>query len=151
MLGSACTRRALHDDPLLLKPEHDEMENGDQEDEVLAFVFENIDTVPHLEALLLIWQNASESWSADHLAARIYVPVQQASAILENLHKRGFVAREEKSSYRFAREWDAERQLMPRLANTYSRNLIGITRMIHSKGSASVREFARAFQIKKDS
>ncbi len=127
------------------------MENGDQEDEVLAFVFENIDTVPHLEALLLIWQNASESWTADRLAARIYVVPQQAGGILEDLYKRGFVSIEDGPSYRFAREWDAERQLMPRLAKTYSRNLIGITRMIHSKGSASVREFARAFQIKKES
>ena len=126
------------------------MENRAQEDEVLAFVFENIDTVPHLEALLLIWQNASEAWSADRLAARIYVPEQQAESILQDLHKRGFVAREDGTSYRFAHEWDAERQLMPRIAKTYSRNLIGVTRMIHSKGSASVREFARAFHIKKE-
>jgi hypothetical protein len=126
------------------------MENGHQEDEVLAFVFENIDTVPHLEALLLIWQNASESWTADHLAARIYVTPPQAEGILGDLHKRGFVSQEDGPSYRFAREWDAERLLMPRLAKTYSRNLIGVTRMIHSKGSASVREFARAFQIKKE-
>ncbi len=126
------------------------MQNG-QEDEVLSFVFENIDTVPHLEALLLIWQNGSESWSADRLAARIYVSPAQAAAILADLHSRGLATQESTTgSYRFATEWDRERQLMPRLAKTYSRDLIGITRMIHSKGSASVREFARAFQLKKE-
>lgn len=127
-----------------------EMENGYQEDEVLRFVFENIDTVPHLEALLLIWQNASESWSADRLAARIYVSTAQADGILDDLHKRGFVSQEDSGSYRFASGWEEGQALMPRLAKIYSRNLIGVTRMIHSKGSASVREFARAFQIKKE-
>lgn len=128
------------------------MENGDPEDDVLSFIFENIDTVPHLEALLLIWQSGTGSWSAERLAARIYVGAHQAKAILEDLCRRGFVSQDtpEGGSYRFASEWDAQRQLMPRLAKTYSRNLIGVTRMIHSKGSASVREFARAFQIKKD-
>jgi predicted ArsR family transcriptional regulator len=126
------------------------MENGDQEVDVLAFVFENINTVPHLEALLLIWQNASESWTATRLAARIYVGTPQAAGILEDLYKRGYVSKEAGPAYRFAHEWDVERQIMPRLASTYSRNLIGMTRMIHSKGSASVQEFARAFQIKKE-
>jgi hypothetical protein len=127
------------------------MENGDPEDDVLSFIFENIDTVPHLEALLLIWQSGTESWSAERLAARIYVSVHQAKAILEDLSRRDFVSQDTpEGSYRFTSEWDTQRQLMPRLAKTYSRNLIGVTRMIHSKGSASVREFARAFQIKKD-
>lgn len=127
------------------------MENGDQEDEVLSFIFENIDSVPHLEALLLIWQSGSEPWSAEQLAARIYVSVHQAKSILEDLRRRGMTVQDaEDGPYRFATDWDAQRQLMPRLAKTYSRNLIGVTRMIHSKGSASVREFARAFQIKKD-
>lgn len=128
------------------------MENGDQEDEVLSFIFENIDSVPHLEALLLIWQSGSERWSAEQLAARIYVSPHQARGILEDLSRRGMARQEagENGPYRFASDWDAERQLMPRLAKTYSRNLIGVTRMIHSKGSVSVREFARAFQIKKD-
>jgi hypothetical protein len=128
------------------------MEIGDPEDDVLSFIFENIDTVPHLEALLLIWQSGTETWSAERLAARIYVSAHQAKGILEDLCRRGFISQDpaESGSYKFASDWDVERQFMPRLAKTYSRNLIGVTRMIHSKGSASVREFARAFQIKKD-
>lgn len=127
------------------------MTNGDLEDEVLRFIFENIDTVPHLEALLLIWQSGTTPWSADTLAARIYVGSVQAKTILEDLRRLGFVSQEsDGGTYRFAPEWDAERQLMPRIADTYRKNLVGIARMIHSKGSASVREFARAFQIKKD-
>lgn len=130
----------------------DEMKNGETEDEVLRFIFENIDTVPHLEALLLMWQNSATAWSTETLAARLYVTPNQATTILEDLSRRGFVLPDhEGGPFRFAPDWDAQRGLMPLLSETYRRNLVGITRMIHSKGSASVREFARAFQIKKDS
>jgi predicted ArsR family transcriptional regulator len=130
----------------------DEMKNGETEDEVLRFIFENIDTVPHLEALLLLWQNSASAWSTETVAARLYVSPAQASTILEDLSRRGFVAPEQEGGpFRYAPDWDAQRGLMPRISETYRRNLVGITRMIHSKGSASVREFARAFQIKKDS
>lgn len=128
------------------------MRNGDAEDEVLRFIFENVDTVPHLEALLLVWQNSATAWSTETLAARLYVGSAQASTILDDLSRRGFVTQEsEGTGFRYAPEWDAQRGLMPRISETYRRNLVGITRMIHSKGSASVREFARAFQIKKES
>jgi predicted ArsR family transcriptional regulator len=128
------------------------MKNGDEEDEVLRFIFENIDTVPHLEALLLVWQNSATAWSTETLAARLYVSTAQATTILDDLSRRGFVTQEQESaSFRYAPDWDAKRGLMPRISETYRRNLVGITRMIHTKGSASVREFARAFQIKKDS
>jgi predicted ArsR family transcriptional regulator len=128
------------------------MDSGELEAEVLSFIFENIDTVPHLEALLLIWQSGSNEWSPDQLASRIYVSPQRAKSILDDLRKRGFVASssEEKAVYKFATEWDAQGRFMPRLADAYRTNLVRITTMIHSKGSASVREFARAFQIKKD-
>lgn len=128
------------------------MESGELEGEVLSFIFENIDTVPHLEALLLIWQSGSSVWVPDQLASRIYVSAHRAHGILEDLRKRGFLEQSSNDppAYRFATEWDAQHHFMPRLANAYRTNLVRITTMIHSKGSASVREFARAFQIKKD-
>lgn len=126
------------------------MTDGDPEDEALRFIFDNIETVPHLEALLLIWQNNTRTWTAEELAARIYVGAVDAKNILEDLRRRGLVVPEEGDAYRYASEWDPQNALMRRVADTYARNLVGVARMIHSKGSASVREFARAFQIKKD-
>jgi predicted transcriptional regulator len=134
------------------KQKDHEMRDGETEDEVLRFIFENIDTVPHLEALLLVWQNSATAWSTETLGARLYVSSAQANTILEDLSRRGFVTQEQGgAAFRYAPDWDAQGGLMPRISETYRRNLVGITRMIHSKGSASVREFARAFQIKKDS
>jgi hypothetical protein len=126
--------------------------HGDALDnEVLSFITDNIDTVPHLEAILLIWQSGSDAWSPDLLASRIYVSPQQAKGILEDLRRQGFLVQEpaESGPYSFSADAD-KRELIQRVADTYRRNLVVVTRIIHSKGSASVREFARAFQIKKD-
>jgi hypothetical protein len=40
--------------------------------------------------------------------------------------------------------------LMEELDRTYKRELVRISRMIHSKASPAVREFARAFKFTKD-
>ena len=128
------------------------MERGDPEQELIQFIVDHLDTVPHLEALLLIWQNPHTGWTADVLAGRIYVTPPVARAILENLHQQGVLKSEgvPDAIFFFDPAWDAQRQLLPRLAEFYRRQLVKVTKLIHSKGSNSVREFARAFQIKKD-
>lgn len=126
------------------------MTDGDTEEEALRFIFDNIETVPQLEALLLIWQNHSRTWTAEELAARIYVSPADAKSILDYFRRRSLVDEPAANTFQYAPAWDPSNQLMRRVATTYSRNLVGVARMIHSKGSASVREFARAFQIKKD-
>jgi len=127
------------------------MIDEDHEDAALRFIFDNIETVPQLEALLLIWQNSMRTWTAEELAARIYVGSTDAKNILDELRRRGLATHDPGiDAYRYASDWDPTNALMRRVAETYGRNLVGVARMIHSKGSASVREFARAFQIKKD-
>jgi hypothetical protein len=39
---------------------------------------------------------------------------------------------------------------MASVAATYRQNLVLVANIIHSKASGAVREFARAFEIKKD-
>jgi hypothetical protein len=39
---------------------------------------------------------------------------------------------------------------MAKVAATYSRQLVTVAQLLHAKASPGVREFARAFQIKKD-
>ena len=41
--------------------------------DVLRFIAERIDTVPQLEALLLVWENQPRAWECEQIAARIYV------------------------------------------------------------------------------
>jgi len=118
--------------------------------EVEQFLVAVIDSVPHLEALLLIFQNPSTVWSVEDLAARIYVDSAQASAVLEDLTRRKLISPVEPSppKYQFAARSAEQTELLHKVAQAYRTQLVQVTRFIHSKPSASVRDFARAFRLK---
>ena len=61
---------------------------------VLQFLAERIDTVPQLEALLLLWENPQRLWSEEDLAARVYVSRQVAATILQALQRQQLVIAE---------------------------------------------------------
>jgi len=67
--------------------------------EVLQFLTDYIDTVPHLEALLLLWENPDTTWSEAEIAARIYVRPETAGEILRGFARRGFVRAQEAAAF----------------------------------------------------
>ena len=115
--------------------------------DVDRFIQDAIDTVPQLEALLLVWKARPKSWRLDDLAAALYISAEAAKEVVEPLERRGFIA---SSAGEFAYNSGPHDDLIAAVDATYRRELIRITRMIHSKASAAVREFARAFLFKKD-
>lgn len=119
---------------------------------VLQFLAERIDSVPQLEALLLLWENPQRQWSEEELAARIYVSRPVAATILQALQRQQLATAEPASSgkYRYNPQWDTSGEIMPEVAATYRRHLVPIATFIHSRASTAVREFARAFDLKKD-
>jgi hypothetical protein len=119
--------------------------------QVLQFIAEQIDTVPQLECLLLLHQHDNQVWGPDEVAARIYISRDTAQSILDVLVRRRLASAEgTPPRYRFSAGDDARRALVAEVATTYQRHLVPIATFIHSKASASVREFARAFDLKKD-
>lgn len=120
--------------------------------DVQKFLEDQIDTVPHIEALLLLWETAPDPWGAEDIAARIYVTRDTAAQILRDLVRRKLASATAEGAPRFAYDsaWDERGNLMAEVAAAYRKNLILVAQQIHSKASSSVREFARAFEIKKD-
>jgi hypothetical protein len=116
------------------------------------FVVEKIDTVPHLEALLLLWESAPKSWSAEEIAVRVYVPPERALALMQDLARQRLLTSEAGSEerHRYDASWDETGAMMQKVATTYRRHLVRVANLIHSKASPAVRDFARAFQFKKD-
>src|SRR5690242_14919188 len=56
-----------------------EMAESDQEQRrVDEFILEKIDSVSHLEALLLLWNSRPKQWSPDEIASRLYVDTKIA-------------------------------------------------------------------------
>jgi hypothetical protein len=125
------------------------MEDEALPEDVLRFIADRIDSVPHLEALLLLWESPKQRWSESEIAARVYVKGDIARRLLQDLAHRHLIA-ESGSLYVYNATWDDSNQLMPRVADTYRRHLIRIAKIIHSKASPGVQEFARAFQLKKE-
>jgi hypothetical protein len=52
--------------------------------------------------------------------------------------------------YQYNPQWDPTGQVMPEVAAAYRRHLVQLATFIHSRASTAVREFARAFDFKKD-
>lgn len=121
---------------------------------VEQFLLDSIDTVPHLEALLLIFQSPTIVWTVRDLAARIYVGEKQASGILEDLTRRGLIGRVDLpsapagASYQYFSKSQEQTELLDKVAQSYRTQLVQVTRFIHSNASGSVRDFARAFRLK---
>lgn len=128
------------------------MASGAIPNEVEQFLLAAIDTVPHLEALLLIFQNPGQVWSVEELAARIYVENARAAIVLEDLTRRQLITRIEGDAalpkYQFIARSAEQTQLLSQVAQAYRTQLVQVARFIHSKPSASVRDFARAFRLK---
>jgi DNA-binding IclR family transcriptional regulator len=117
-------------------------------DEVLSFVGANIDSVPQLEALLLIWDSAPREWTTAEIAHRVYLPDERAARLLQDLAARRWVVAGG-AGYAFnAASTDAP--MIAHLAAHYRSNLIRIAEIIHRKASPAVLDFARAFDLRKD-
>lgn len=127
------------------------MQRIDIADDVLDFLARRIDSVPHLEALLLFWENPDTVWGAAEIAARVYVSRDKGRALLLDLARHGFITPQSADpdpSYRYDSGWD-EGRLMPRVADAYRKHLVPVAELIHAKAaSTSVHEFARAFMFK---
>jgi hypothetical protein len=114
------------------------------------FLRDQIDTVPHLEALLLLWNSRPKPWSIEEMA-RLFLASEAGREILGDLARQGLIVTVpgEVGTYHYEPE-EKRDQLVGSVDSTYRRELIRVSRLIHSKPSAAIREFARAFRFKKD-
>jgi hypothetical protein len=128
------------------------VEGNPRATQVDQFILEQIDTVPHLEALLLVWNHRPKPWSVNEMAKGLYVPADLAAKILRDLVQRGLLGETPESAgqYRYTSVSEEQDSLIGSVDATYRRELIRVSRMIHSKAPSSLREFARAFRFTKE-
>lgn len=130
-------------------------------DDVRRFVLTSIPSVPYLEAMLLLRNEAAWTWDGKALAQRLYMSEKAAGALLCELHAAGVLdvadvvldasQPDPASSYRYAPVSAELRQMIDRLAEAYSKHLVEVTNLIHSKTSKKAQQFADAFKLRKDS
>jgi hypothetical protein len=118
-------------------------------DVVRRLIADKIDSIPELEAILLLRQDRTRAWSVEESSKALFVSLVVAGYILGVLTERGFFACSD-GNYRFAPDSPELEAAVDLLAATYSRRLVEVTHLVHAKPSASVRLFADAFRLRKD-
>ncbi len=119
--------------------------------EVDRFILQEIETVPHLEALLLLWNSRPKEWTVEEMAGALYVAPGTAHSILQRLTRRGLLANPESSeSYRYESVSSKRDCLIEAVEAAYRRDLVRISRMIHAAAAPAIRDFAEAFRFKKE-
>ncbi|MBA4312386.1 MAG: hypothetical protein C0417_07125 [Chlorobiaceae bacterium] len=112
-------------------------------------IITSVESVPHLEALLMTQKNPEVSWDAELLARTIFIQPKVAEGLLVKLSSAGFLkklAESQPQKYDYVYPVLETRQLLDELAALYSKHLILITNLIHDK-SSNVQKFADAFKF----
>lgn len=120
--------------------------------DVRRFILESIDSIAQLEALLLLRGSPNEEWGAQKVAGRLYISEKEAASLLARLSAEGLTAfnNDKPPLYRYQPDSDDLARIVDRLAETYSKHLVPVTNLVHSKPRTRVREFADAFNLRKD-
>jgi hypothetical protein len=111
------------------------------------FILRFIDSVAHLEALLLLRASPESPWDAPVVAQRLYTTEKQAAELLAQLCEDGLLVCEN-NLYRYGRPSTETVAMIDRLAESYAKHLIPVTNLIHGK-PRRIRQFADAFKFRK--
>ena len=122
-------------------------------DDVKRFILTSIPSIPYLETLLLLRNNANRLWSSADVARRIYISEKAAHALLQEMRSSSFIEAvgNDLDQYRYAPVNEELRDMIDCLAHSYSKNLVDVTELIHSKINKRAKQFADAFIWRKDS
>jgi len=121
-------------------------------EDVAQFILQHIDSVAEMEAILLLRENPAQEWTVEELAKRLYTSKEQTAGVVASLCAHGiFVAiLTGPPRYRYEPKSNELNQMIDRVAEVYSKHLVPVTNLIHSKPATRVQEFADAFKLRKD-
>lgn len=113
-------------------------------DDVRRFVLLAIPSVPYLEALLLMRSTPDQAWNAAKLARRLYLGERTAAELLAALNEAG-IAGKHPDGFQYLPQDAQMAHLLDGLAAAYSRHLVEISLLIHTKNEGKPQHFANAF------
>lgn len=127
-------------------------EGSPSREQIDRFLVDEIDTVPQLEALLLIWNRRPKTWYCSEISKSLYISQDLAQEVIRHLEQHHLVMKVEGSAGAYVLRTDSEEreQMLAAVDATYRRELVRISNLIHEKASRAVRDFASAFRFKKE-
>jgi hypothetical protein len=115
---------------------------------VRAFIAKHVDSVAHLEILMLMHASPEVRWDIETISKRLYTTELQASNALRKLCSDG-ILRSKDDVFAYDDLDSVTIRTIDQLADAYRRQLVPITNLIHSR-PRRIQEFADAFKFKKD-
>jgi hypothetical protein len=121
--------------------------------DVKRFILTSITSVPYLEAMLLLHNEPEHAWDIKRLAQRLYVSDKTAGSLLSGLRTAGvlIVTGHKPLQYRYHPDSDQLGDMIDRLADAYSTNLVDVTDLIHFGTGPKTRQFTDAFKWRRGS
>jgi len=121
-------------------------------EDLAQFILAKVDSVAQMEALLLLRSKPEEPWCVQSVARGLYISEEQTAEVLAKFCSDGFLALKSSDPplYQYRPATAELTQILDRLAETYSKHLLPVTNLIHSKPKTRVQEFADAFKLRKD-
>jgi hypothetical protein len=116
--------------------------------ELRAFILKYLDSIAHLEVLLLVRASPDIQWDVATTAKRLYTSEAQASQVLDRLCADRLLTRSD-NAFTYGNLDPKMAQTIDDLANAYARHLIPVTNLIHDK-SRRIQEFSNAFRFKRE-
>jgi hypothetical protein len=128
------------------------MSIGKIPEDVRRFIQTNIDSIAQLEALLLAHEQPETEWTITGMSARLYISPESTAVVLLRLCHDRLMAPAGTDQTRFKYKPDSEElsRLVDRLAETYAKQLVPVTRLVHSKQRSRLQEFPEAFDFRKE-
>jgi len=114
------------------------------------FIVDYIDSVPALEALLLMRRSPEREWTLSAFSSELYLEPRRLAPVLAELAARGLCRTRAEGEMRYTAlppTVELARSL-DELADLYSHHLVAVTNLIHSKPRPSVRGFSDAFRLR---
>jgi hypothetical protein len=120
-------------------------------EDVQRFILLAIPSVPYLEALLLMRSAPDRAWDASQIARQLYLSDNVGAGLLAELTAAGVVSPDPQHAdcYRYRPQSEQLAEKINLLAIIYSRNLIGVSNLIHAKSSKKAQQFVDAFILRR--
>ncbi len=116
--------------------------------DVVQFLLDKVDSVPQLEALLLLHAFPETIWSRSTIGERLYVSERDVVVILAKLTRSNLLLELGDGTFRFNLQ-SSDAGVVRTLSEHYQKHLAAIARIIHEKPAPALREFAQAFNVTK--
>jgi hypothetical protein len=119
--------------------------------ELEQFIALHIESLAHLEALLLMRNESERQWDAAEFSRRLYITPDMGAGIVAELERHGFVERsgENPEYFRYRRDPQMDRQVGD-LAALYQQRRVAVITKIFSKPVKKVQTFADAFRLRRE-